>query len=53
MVWNSGPIVTTNRETLSWRYPIINYGGQTLILRIEIIGTVHSQRRVAAFQESA
>ena len=53
MVLTSGLIVSTNREILSLRYAIINYGGQTLISLIKMNGTVHSQRGVAAFQDSS
>ena len=53
MALSSGPIVTKKQEILSLRYATTNYGGQTRISRIEMIGTDYSQRGVAAFQDSS
>lgn len=49
MVLSSGPIVTTNQVIVSLKYATINYGGQPLISRIKVLGTVHSERGVSEF----
>ena len=51
MVLSSGPIVTTNQETASMKYPTINYGGQHLIFQIERLAIVLFKRGVSAFQD--
>ena len=48
MALSSGPIDTTNPEIGFWTYATISYGGQRLISRIKVPGTVHSGRGLSA-----
>ena len=51
MVLSSGPIIMTNPEIVSLKYATINYGGQRLISRAEVLGAAHSERGVLALQD--
>ena len=51
MVLSSGPITMTNPEIVSLKYTTINYGGQLLISRAELLGAAHSERGVLALQD--
>ena len=51
MVLSFGPIIMKNPEIVSLKYATINYGGQLLISRAEVLGAAHSERGVLALQD--
>ena len=51
MVLSSGLIIMTNPEIVFPKYATINYGGQLLISRVEVLGVAQSERGVLALQD--
>ena len=51
MALSSGPIIMTNPEIIFLKYATINYGGQLLISRAEVLRAAQSERGVLALQD--